>query len=325
LSYGEKYFDEACKAEAVELMAPIALDLCLGYLVRGTILRTIQIAPPVLDALERTHREKESFGARMNVYVGLQSYYGQALGYVGRFQEAKAEFEKGRRTGIDSGCKIGLSLLGLQSAHTAFQEGDADSTVANAQQGVRYGEESQGANLLSQSLWILASGWWLKGNFGEAMDCVEKSLKISAETAVPFAKGPALLFMALAQCGLGDIARAKSSMEECLKVCRDMGSPTVELLASAYMGWILAKMEPSDRALAEGYTRQAIKMWEDLSMKGWVALGYLMLGEVQLETGQRDEALGNLKKAEDMYLEMEVCPESVWLRRAREGLARVSE
>jgi tetratricopeptide (TPR) repeat protein len=320
LSYGEKCFDEACKAQTVELMASIAVDLCLGYLVRGTILRTIQIAPQVIDALEKTHREKESFGARYNVYVGLHGFYGQALGYVGRFKEAKAAFEKGRQACVDIGCKV---PFGVQAAHAAFLEGDADRTVANAQEGVRIWEETQDPYSLCQSLWNLASGWWLKGDFREAMDCAERSLKIGAETGAPWVKGPALWTVGLAQCGLGDIERANRSMEECLKVSREAGSPTVEAMALAYLGWVLAKMETSDRGMAEGYTRQGIKIWEGLGMRSLVALGYLLLGEIQVETGERDEARQNLKKAEDMYLEMEVCPESVWLRRAQEGLARL--
>ena len=49
-------------------------------------------------------------------------------------------------------------------------------------------------------------------------------------------------------------------------------------------------------------------------------LGYLWLGEVYAESGRREEALENLKKAEGMFREMGM---DYWLGKAQEALARL--
>ena len=49
-------------------------------------------------------------------------------------------------------------------------------------------------------------------------------------------------------------------------------------------------------------------------------LGYLWLGEVYAESGRREEALENLKKAEGMFQEMGM---DYWLGKAQEALARL--
>jgi tetratricopeptide (TPR) repeat protein len=304
-------------------MAPVALDLCVAYMIRGDFPRIMKIAPEVLKALESTHREKDSFGARYNVYVGLHGFYGLALGYAGRFEEAKIVFGKARRAGIDFGYRSKFGGLAVQSAHVAFFEGDADNTVAYAQEGVRYYEETQNPYSLAQVLFDLALGWWLKGNFREAMGCAQRGLKIGTEIGQPFLQASPLWAMGLAQCGLGDKVSAMNNVEEALKVARNGGVGVMEGPALTYLG-LIAAMEPSDRDAAEDYMLRGIKAFEERGARAGVAQGYLLLGELQLDAGQRHEAIGNLKKAEGLYLEMGVCPESVWLRRAREGLAKVS-
>jgi Flp pilus assembly protein TadB len=53
-------------------------------------------------------------------------------------------------------------------------------------------------------------------------------------------------------------------------------------------------------------------------------MGYLHLGEFFANAGRKEEALESLKKAETMYQEMEVkTPQSSWLKRTQEALARL--
>jgi len=50
---------------------------------------------------------------------------------------------------------------------------------------------------------------------------------------------------------------------------------------------------------------------------------YLFLGELFADAGQRDKAIENPRKADAMYLEMQVIPKSYWLKPTQELLARL--
>ena len=58
-------------------------------------------------------------------------------------------------------------------------------------------------------------------------------------------------------------------------------------------------------------------------MRAYSAQGYLFLGELLVDAGQRDAALDNLKRAVAMYREMGVGPR-YWLAPTQAALARLT-
>ena len=71
---------------------------------------------------------------------------------------------------------------------------------------------------------------------------------------------------------------------------------------------------------AEEYILKGIKMLEELKTQPYLSTGYLWLGELYADMGQREKALENLKKAEEMFKEMGM---DYWLSRTHEVLKRV--
>ena len=59
---------------------------------------------------------------------------------------------------------------------------------------------------------------------------------------------------------------------------------------------------------------------DEMKLKPWSARGYLYLGELCADTGQKEKALETLKKAEGMFQEMGM---DYYLRRTQEVLERV--
>ena len=86
------------------------------------------------------------------------------------------------------------------------------------------------------------------------------------------------------------------------------------------MGRVLGKREKSQYAKAGEYILQGIKILDEWKRKPLASEGYLYLGELNADTGQREKALEALKKAEGMMQEMGM---DYWLRRAQEVLERV--
>jgi hypothetical protein len=59
---------------------------------------------------------------------------------------------------------------------------------------------------------------------------------------------------------------------------------------------------------------------DEMKIKPWVSQGYLYLGELYADTGKREKALENLKKAEAMFQEMGM---DYWLARTKKLLEMV--
>jgi tetratricopeptide (TPR) repeat protein len=81
----------------------------------------------------------------------------------------------------------------------------------------------------------------------------------------------------------------------------------------------LAKENPAQRDIAEDYIFQGIKIATDHDFKPPLARGYLRLGELYADSGNKEKALENLKKAEAMYQEMGM---GLWLGKTLEVLER---
>ncbi len=79
-------------------------------------------------------------------------------------------------------------------------------------------------------------------------------------------------------------------------------------------------MDEIQARAAEEDIPQGIRLLEELKILPYAAQAYLWLGEVYAESGRREKALANLKKAEAMFQEMGM---DYWLGRAREVLARL--
>ena len=71
---------------------------------------------------------------------------------------------------------------------------------------------------------------------------------------------------------------------------------------------------------AEEYVLQGIKMLDELKLRPFFSQGYLWLGELYADTGHREKALENLKKAEGMFQEMGM---DYWLANTREVLGKL--
>jgi hypothetical protein len=77
------------------------------------------------------------------------------------------------------------------------------------------------------------------------------------------------------------------------------------------------------RNIYKGFPRhilQGISILEELGILALSCLGHLWLGEVYAESGRREDALANLKKAETMFQQMGM---DYWLGKAQDALTRL--
>ena len=100
----------------------------------------------------------------------------------------------------------------------------------------------------------------------------------------------------------------------------DRNTPTrIEGLSKMWLGRTLGKLETAS-SKCEEYILQGIQIVNELKLKPYSARGYLFLGELYADRGQREKALENLKKAEGMFKEMGM---DYWLVKTQEVLDKL--
>jgi class 3 adenylate cyclase/tetratricopeptide (TPR) repeat protein len=322
MEYAEKCLREAEKVEAIDLIAPIAPDLCGVYHFQGHYLRVIDLAPKVLGLIEKQQRQKDFFGMTYSPYSGLSAYYGWALGALGRFSEGKAVLEKGLENAIQIKDKFGEGVVEFWHAAVAGHEGDGQATIEHAARSIRLLEETRAAVLVGVAWVLLGHGYGLIEDYETAKDHVEKGLKMQSEMSLPY--GPEIAHSALAWIYYerSDISKAINHAQEAMELSRRLKARNNEALAHIYLGRSLGRGEPTQADAAEENIRQGIRIAEEIKFKPYTALGYFCLGELYAGAGQTEKAVDALKKAKGMFLEMGLDPRSYWVAKTQEALAK---
>jgi hypothetical protein len=94
----------------------------------------------------------------------------------------------------------------------------------------------------------------------------------------------------------------------------------VEGLSWLQLGRTVGKMEESQFDKSEENIFKGMKILEELKLKPMYILGNLFLGELYSDAGQKEKALENLKKAEELFQQMGM---DYWLARTRKVLQTV--
>ena len=324
MKYAENCFEMAGKIEDIELMAPIAFDLCSSYAIVGEYSKTVQVAPRVIALLEKTGRESEFFAVafNFNLYSALSTYCGHAMGFLGNFEDGEALCEKGLRfaSKMDNLYTMGFAEVMYGFLFTA--KGDGGKAVEHLQNAIRYGEEGQIIPLLGMARGALGWGYYLQGDLEAAQKHAEKAIEIQRNAGIPFLLSLHYWLLGAIHLDSGDLENAQSRVEEALKLAQSNSEKWMEGLSRTLLGRVLGKREKSQYAEAEESTLQGIKILEEEKLKPLHSQGYLFLGELYADTGPKEKALETLKKAEAACQEMGM---DYWLRRTQEVLARVQQ
>jgi len=325
MEYSEKCYYTAEKVGDVESMATIAMDIGLAMNFTGRFLEVAAMSRRVIELLEERHIEKDLFAGGRNVFVNQCGCCGLALGGLGELEEGKAFLEKGLKLALEVGDAYGVGYVEYLHSSLLLWEGDGKGIIDHARRSIERWEEMGIELMLGQAWSFLGAGYYLLGDYEAARAHAEKGLEIQRRSAFPVLVPFICCLLAPIRAAGGDLDGAMESAGEALNLSREFGARAFEPLALVTLGRIAGEADPSQVEVAEGYIRQGIAMSEEMKGKWGSACGYQYLGETFEIAGRREEALENLRKAEEMYQEMGVSPKSYWLTRAREALTRLGQ
>jgi tetratricopeptide (TPR) repeat protein len=322
LEYGEKCFNTAEKIKNFGLMAQSASQVCAAYFMTGDVEKVVDIGSKAVHLLEEHHLEGD-LGMGISVYSLICAYCGCALGWMGKFKEATDVSEKGFRNACEVNDKFTMGVTQMNHSTITYFAGYGDKTIALAQEAIKIFEEAEISMALETPWWLLGGGYCFRGEYDKAIDAGEKSLKLAKEFGLPYFVSWSHWLLAMTLRAAGDLKRARECFEEALRISQECNSKGCEGMAWVLIGCMVEEMTPAIIEEAQRQIKHGISILEKIKSKAMSAIGYLHLGEFLASAGRKEEAMESLKKAETLYQEMEVTPQSHWLTRTKDALKRL--
>ncbi|MEE4352867.1 MAG: hypothetical protein V2J25_08360, partial [Desulfatiglans sp.] len=320
VKYSEAAFNEARKNRDIELMVPLAFGLSVSYMPAGEYTKIVDMTPPVIDLIEKTEREYDSFYQGGNPYSQLCSYCGQSMGYLGAFDEGKAFLEKGLSHAKEMNNLIALGFVEMQYGYFCLTKGDWESSKEHFEKSIKYCDEAKIAFLSALSWSGQGYACSMLGDPGTGKRLAEKGLKIHRDSGVEMFLSLAHFLLGGIHIDLGDLKNARSFVQEALRLSQKNNEKSIEGFSWPLFGMISGKTEPLQIDKAEECILKGIEICKELKIKAHYSTGHLYLGQLYLDAGEKDKAVDNLKKAEGMFQEMGM---DYWLTKTREVLGRL--
>ena len=214
-----------------------------------------------------------------------------------------------------------LAAMGLSEmyyGYFCFSKGDRERSKQHFEKSIKHSEETKWMFLSAFSWGTLGYACAMLGDPVTGKRLMEKGLKIHRDSG-------AEMYLSMAYCRLGEIHRhlgdlqnARSLVEEGLRLSQKNNEKHMEGWSRLVLGSILGKNVPLQIHKAEACFLKGIEILKELRMKAMYSIGYLGLGQLYLNAGEKEKAIENLKKAEGMFREMGM---DYWLGKAREVLA----
>jgi class 3 adenylate cyclase/tetratricopeptide (TPR) repeat protein len=318
--YHEQVFLGAERIQDIELMASTGLDIFMAYGATGEQYRIVKMAPRVIGLLEKTQRESESFGRGFNVYSILLAQYGQAMGQLGNFEDGEASCQKALRFALNINDLDSIALAEYMYGWLFTVKGDGRSALKHVQNAIKYAEEGQIAIISSILEHFLGTAYYLLGDLKTAREHSESALRKIRDIHFLGALSSPYYQLGVVDYNLGDLKNARSCVEKALKLAQKNLAKNTEALSWILMGRIFGKEDISESDRAEEHILNGIRILDELTDRPDCYKGYLYLGELYADTGQKEKALETLKKAQDAFQEMGM---DYWLRRTQEVLDKI--
>jgi tetratricopeptide (TPR) repeat protein len=303
-----------------QVLIPVGYELVSAYVVSQDWQKIIQVAPTIIGLIERNRTQAEFYGKSNNPYSLVLAYWGMGTGYCGDFAQGRKLCEKG----LSNARKIN-HLATLVYAEMAYGgsflfKGDGPNAVKHLQESIRYAEESQTSVMLGVSRAFLGWAHCLMGEIRTGLDLAEKGLRLHKDLGILYYLSVCHLSCGLAHFELGELGEAQTHLELGLQSALQNQEKAWQASSRLYLGWVMARKDPTQIEASEEHIRRGINQLEELELKAFYPLGYMILGAVYAESGRPEEARKHLKKAEAMFQEMGM---DYWLGRTREILGKV--
>jgi tetratricopeptide (TPR) repeat protein len=200
-------------------------------------------------------------------------------------------------------------------------KGDGENSAKHMETSIGYLEKLRAVFFLPLAWCLIGEGYRLMGDPGKALGFEEKGLNMKMHIGAPGWLSLHFWALSLVHFDLGNLNEARVHAERSLNLAQSNHEKYFEGESWLQLGKIFGKMEGSQLHKAEEHILKGMKILDELETKPAYAQGYINLGELYADAGQKEKALENLKKAERMFQEMGM---DYWFARTKKLLEMVS-
>jgi tetratricopeptide (TPR) repeat protein len=306
--------------EDLELIVQVGFNLCIAWIFSGDWKRINDVAPTIVRLIENSKAQDEFFGSPFCIYSYLLAVWGAAKGGSGDFNQGKLLCEKALSVANKIDHRATKGIVEYVYGITLGMKGDAHRAARHLKKAIKNLEESQAIVFVGLAWGWLGYAHCLMGEYKSALDLTEKALRMHTDLGMSFWRSWCHWCCSSAHFDLGHTEQARIHAELALQFSIENKERQCEGFARAWLGRVVSKTNPTHIEAAEQHLLQGIDLLEELGIVAEYSIGYLWLGEVYAESGRREEAVENLKKAESMFQEM--CMD-YWLGKTKEVLGRL--
>jgi len=320
ISLLDDIFQEGLQSQALEIMAPVASSLVVFYSDSGQNDKVREIALPVIKMIEAQGKESDTFkiASGSNHYAIVCAYYGYALGAIGSFTDGEKYCAKAVQYATS---RLASSLSEHMSGLFYRAYGKGQDTVEHAKKCIEYGEEENSIAVRGFGLMSFGSGYWFLGKHERAIEVLEEALRLHEKAGIEAAFAANAATLGFMYFESGDIPNARKYIEKALDLTNlNDASSFSGAIVKICSGRVLGSCDPENIDRYINMIRSGIKDLEELNNRSGIPLGYVMLGELYAEIGEREKALENLKIAEAKCVEMGI---EYWLDRTQKALVKL--
>lgn len=317
--YTEKAMIEAQKIQDIDTMADSISGLSVNYFVTGEHYKIIEFAPGILSLLEEKLNDSGLSEYELYQYSLINAHYGLSLGYLGAFKEGASFCRKAVNSVVDLKNPGSSGFIELIFGFFFNIKGDG---ISAKEQLLKSVENLSEANSAVIGLAWSALGWshYLLGDLETARVTMMRGIKINADAKIAFASSMQYLVLGMTYFDLGDLENTEQCFEKAIELSVKHKEKGFEGAARVWNGRLLGLKDVSKSDKAEEFITQGMGILDGLRLKTTYTWGRLFLGELYVNKGMREKALGNLKQAEDNYRDMGM---DFWLDRTLEVLDRL--
>jgi len=315
---GVKYNEDCLRIAETEadvnLIAPVAFDLCSNYAARGEFLKIVDVAPRVLTLLEQGDKQSECFDRGYNVYTALSAFYAFATGYLSNFAQAKLVFQKGLSAAQDIENLYSLGLTETLYGYLFCHEGNGKEALTHFTKSIHYLEKGQIFVLLGLA-WS-GVGWshYFMGESKIGLPFVEKGLKIHSDAGISYDLSVHYFFLAAMHLELGNMETAHTHVREAIRLAEKNDERYYLALSLPVLGRILGHTGRASFKEAADIVLKGIRLLDELKVIQQVAIAHLCLADVYAGAYEMENAVESLRRAEGIFADAQ---SEYWLERTR--------
>jgi class 3 adenylate cyclase/tetratricopeptide (TPR) repeat protein len=318
--YSGKAFEEAEKIQDVESMAHSGPDIVLSYAAEGNYKKAIDLGARVINMIEKTHMEKETFGGPANVYPAMLSGRGYGMGMLGNFEQALNNCEKALADAVSYGNKMTQGIAEYFYGFVLMNKGDWEMAKGHLQKGIQLCEEASFLQPLAQVWSGLGVCDAVTGDPEVGRAYVEKGLKIHRDAHVEWNTSIHFYSLSICHYHAGDLGKAIDLMREAYELSEKSQERHSAGKSLIWLGRMTGKADSQKENEAVETIQKGMEILNALETRPDVSIAHLFLGELYGDVGRVDKASGPLKEAAEMFEEMGM---DYWLKKTRAILEKL--